>query len=45
MEKITYWLNGKLVSKKFSNEQDIKRFVIRNKITQYYWCGYCFMVI
>lgn len=44
-ERISYWSNGKLITKKFSSIAKMEEFVIQNDIREYYWCGYLFMKI
>lgn len=44
-EVISYWSNGTLRIKKFNSMDKLLDFVTRKGITQYYWCGYCFMKI
>ena len=41
-ETISYWKNGKLVTKKV---KDVQQYVNKHGITQYYMWGYCFMKI
>lgn len=45
MEKITFWQDDKLVTKKLSSKQEIEYYVSKNGIEQYYWCDLCFLRI
>lgn len=50
MERITFWKNGKLVTKKIRVESmlvfsDVKRYAAKRGITEFYWCGMYYLNI